>query len=171
MGKSRVNFSVREIDHGFDKLKHVLKAMRDQGAYVKAGVIGSKGAEVHGSIAGQTITNTDLAAIHEFGAPSVGIPERSFIRSTFEANKQDYISKLRLVVKNVYHGRGTIEAGLKLIGLKIENDIKATVRSGEGVPPPLAQSTIDRKGSSRPLVDTGQMINSVSSAVVLKGDE
>jgi len=169
--KTRVKFSVREIDRGFDKLGHVLKAIRDQGAYVKAGVIGAKAEEEHGEVNGKPITNTQLAAIHEFGAPSANIPERSFIRATFEANKPKYMSQLRNVVRGVYEGRGTIEAGLKLIGLQIENDMKRRVTTGDGIPPPLKQETIDRKGSSRPLVDTGQLVNSISSAVVLRGDE
>jgi phage gpG-like protein len=128
------------------------------------------------------MTNVQLAVIHEFGAPSVGIPARSFIRAPFDAKRNDYLQELRKHVRGVYEGRAFLHKVLSIMGLKMEWDQKNAVLQGEGIPPPLADSTIkakERKGrwntaakeAPRPLVDTGRLVASISHAVVGVGGE
>ena len=50
-------------------------------------------------------------------------------------------------------------------------DMKKTITVGAGVPPKNADSTIKRKGSSRPWVDTGAVVGAISYAVLPEGDE
>ena len=49
------------------------------------------------------------------------------------------------------------------IGMKIENAIRLKILSN--VPPPLKEATIKRKGSSQTLIDTGQMLASISHSI------
>lgn len=49
------------------------------------------------------------------------------------------------------------------IGMKLENQIRIKILSN--IPPPNASSTIKSKGSSYTLIDTGEMLESVSHEV------
>jgi len=49
------------------------------------------------------------------------------------------------------------------LGMQIENAIRLKILSN--IPPPLKESTVKRKGSSVTLIDTGQMLASVSHQV------
>ena len=50
-----------------------------------------------------------------------------------------------------------------LLGQKYVGQIQARISAG--IPPPLAESTIARKGSSVPLIDTGQLRSAVTYEV------
>jgi phage gpG-like protein len=62
-----------------------------------------------------------------------------------------------------------IERALALVGQMMESDMRSAIAAG--IPPPNAARTIAAKGSSKPLVDSGQLRASISSAVVLHGDD
>ena len=109
------------------------------------------------------ITNAELAAIHEYGTDK--IPERSFMRSTFDRMRPKYEAIVAKLSGEVVDGKMTLAKLLDLVGLKIENDIRRAVKTGPGIPPPNAPSTVKRKKSSRPLVDTAQMINALTHDV------
>ena len=49
------------------------------------------------------------------------------------------------------------------IGMVLENEIRLKILSN--VPPPLKESTVKRKGSSTTLIDSGQMLASISHQV------
>lgn len=142
-------------------------------ASVTVGVFGSKGAEPHKGESTKPLTMVEIAAIHEFGAGK--IPQRSFIRSYFDANMpklQAQMLKIMegLIAKAVKTGQPITEGdrrkALNLIGVYVVGEIQRRIAAGEIVPP-LAQSTIDRKGSSKPLIDKGQLRSSISHKVEL----
>ena len=157
----RLTAPTTPIDHGMDAIKKRLEVLRLRGAYVKAGVMGSKARND-----GETLTNAQLASIHEFGLGNA--PARPFIRPPFLAHREEYLALLRKSYNEaIIRGDAkAFERVLALIGFKMAADIKNYVTQGAGVPPPLAASTIALKGSSRPLVDTGQLVNSITSEVV-----
>lgn len=155
---------VREVDRGWNQIRAQLKALKQGDSYVKAGVLGDAGAHE-----GSNLTNVDLALIHEFGTRDGRIPERSFIRSSFEHNRAEYIENLRKLIKGVYENKMTIPRALGIMGLKMASDMKKGITTGEGIPPPNAPATIAAKGSSRPLVDRGRLVNSISHEVVVSG--
>ena len=152
---------------------------------MKVGLLGEKAAKVEDEHGGgkEPMTNVRLAAIHEFGLPEAGIPERSFIRSTFDAKKGEYIAELRKLVRGVYEGRATVRTILNLMGFRMEWDQKNAILEGAGIPPPLAEATVkakERKGRwnkvaakdpSRPLIDSGRLVAAIDHAVVLEGGE
>jgi hypothetical protein len=184
MARRGVNFALREVDKGYNQLKRQLEALRqsNEGAHVKAGVLGDAAAAENSD----GMTNAQLAAIHEFGAPKANIPQRSWIRSTFDNNRLQYLAMLALLLKAFYEGKMPLERVLGLVGAKMSADIKNRVTRGEPIPPPNAPSVLRRKlkkggakirnaqgrfskegGPVRTLIDTGRMVASVSWQVVM----
>ena len=112
-------------------------------------------------------SNATLASIHEFGLGNV--PARPFIRPPFDKNRKQYLEILSTAYEKFLKGSGDRQNFLRVLGFigqKMASDIKNYVTQGTGVPPPLSPKTIAAKGSSRPLVDTGQLLNSVTYQVV-----
>lgn len=147
------------MDKGWREL---LQEVRRQhgGTHAKVGVLDSTNARTDGS----GITNAELALIHEFGSPDAGIPERSHFRSTFDANKGKYERQLTRAVGLVLDRKLSFEGALELVAIQHEADIKAAI--ARGIPPENAPSTIARKGSTKPLIDTGAYRASITHAVV-----
>ncbi len=135
------------------------------GSHVKVGVLASRGGDAeHGD---DGITLIELAAIHEFGSPAANIPERSFIRRTFNASSAELRVMQTKLAAAVLRGMPVPKA-LSILGAWAANAIKRTI-TGDHIPPPLKPATIARKGSDRPLVDSGRLLGAISFEVVLRG--
>lgn len=104
-----------------------------------------------------------IAAVHEFGSPKNNIPERSFLRSGYDEHIDDISRKVDEFVPDVIeHG---VDPTIFMEGLGKEFEGKIQKKLVALKNPPLKQSTIDRKGSSNPLVDTGNLAGSIKSRV------
>jgi len=160
------DFKVVDRDLGFKALERRLGGKPLHG---KAGVIGAKGAAEHEAEHGaaandEPLTNAELALVHEFGTDKV--PERSFIRAAFDANHERYFANMKKLVGAVIDKKLTLRRAIGLVSSQMASDMRGLIRSGAGIPPPNAPATVERKGSSRPLVDSGQLLGSISHAVV-----
>lgn len=153
-------FDLKVVDRGWKKIVKISKQIAHRKSHAKAGVLGT-GTHKKGEL-----SLVELALIHELGAPGAGIPERSFIRSSFEAHRPEYIALLKKFLPKVQSGQLSIVQVLGLIGAKMAADMKKGITTGAGIPPPLKPATIAAKGSSRPLLDTGQLVNSITYTVV-----
>ena len=111
------------------------------------------------------VTVLDAAIWNEFGTSD--IPERSFVRTAFDKNRKKYEKKTEKLLVAIYSSKMTVERALDILGLMLENDIKDMIRNGSFEE--LSARTIAKKGSSKPLIDTGQMINSVRFKRIMKG--
>lgn len=162
-------------------LRAQLRALKARGGgmYVKAGFLGT-GAERPADGDAPDITNVQIAAIHEYGAPDVKIPPRPFVSPAFDENRPRYEFELRRVVTAFLGGHLSLEKGLGLLGLLMQADIRRYVTEGPEVAPTNAPRTRARKekrlvkdengkpvGDVRTLVDTGRMIGSVSWVLVV----
>lgn len=99
-----------------------------------------------------------IAAFNEFGTAKA--PPRPFFRNMVAAKSGEWPGALtKLLQANDFDA---IKA-LKIAGVAIEGQLKQSIN--ELTSPPLAASTIARKGFDKPLIDTSVMINSVSSEV------
>lgn len=96
-------------------------------------------------------------------------PKRPFLAPTFDEALEEITHNAQRLVAGIADAKVTAEQALRLLGQDGEDRVKNTLRDGRAEWPPLAQSTIDRKKSSKPLVDTGQMLNSVRYAIDLGG--
>lgn len=101
-----------------------------------------------------------VAAIQEFGAPNAGIPPRPFFRNMIAAKSPEWPKAVGdLLTANEYDATKALE----MTGEGIKGQLQQSIVDTNS--PTLAQSTIDAKGSAKPLVDTGHMLNSVDYTV------
>jgi hypothetical protein len=145
-----MSFSTKRKDRGKDAMVKAAREMYGK-PYVAVGIMGTEQRE------DGKIKNWELGTIHEFGTEK--IPARSFLRSTYK----EHLSEMRAIIKKLHHKvlHEKMKKGdaLALIGEKFTALVKAKITAH--IPPPNEPATIARKGSSTPLVDTGQLLNSI----------
>jgi hypothetical protein len=101
-----------------------------------------------------------IAAIQDFGAPKVGIPPRPFFRNMIRQKQREWGPAIaRLLRTNNFDA----EKALEFAGQAIAGQLRQSIQDTNT--PPLKPATIRRKGFAKPLVDTGQMLNSVDYEV------
>lgn len=135
------------------------------GLAVKVGILGT--GQLHdraATDAGEPITVAQLAAVHEFGSPKRRIPERSFLRSAIDESAETLKRTAVNVARNVAAGKLTATQAATRLGLVAQAKVQRKIVDGPFAP--NAPMTVERKGSSRPLIDTGQLRQSVSFEVV-----
>lgn len=110
-----------------------------------------------------------VASVHEFGAPGVNIPARPFMRPTVNTKKDSWVKTVRNGIPKVVTGKMTAFDVLDLVGIQAAADVQESI--SKVTSPPLSPITIARKGSAKPLVDTGQMIASVRNSVAPTGSD
>lgn len=100
-----------------------------------------------------------VAATNEWGAD--GIPERPFFRASVRRMEQELLSTLR---KGIDSEKMAVSSKLAdKLGAQGAGIVQETISNQDYSPrPPNAPSTIERKGSSTPLIDTGRMRQSVT---------
>ncbi len=164
--KSRT--AVKYVDKGWNALRKMAKNVKQHDSFVKVGLLG-EGAKKNDRRGDEKLTNLEIGIIHEFGSPAAGIPERSFVRATVNAKRGEYALLLSRLVKEIYSLKIDVRQALGILGARAAADMKNRITQGAGIPPPLRASTIAAKGSDRPLVDTGQLVNAISWAVTMTG--
>lgn len=114
-------------------------------------------------------TNVDKAIWNEFGtrggASGGGwggpIPERPFMRNAMRNNQARYVGIMRSLAKRMIEGGGgNIQTLLAKLGALAAGDIQKEITALTS--PPNSPVTIALKGSSKPLIDTGEMRGSVT---------
>lgn len=127
-----------------------------------------------------------LAAIHEYGCiievtpkmrkylaatglhlkkttTHITIPERAFLRNGFDESKDEVIDKAEKVLGDVIGGTMSANQLFELVGLLMKSRIQDYARDLDS--PPLHPYTVEKKGSSNPLVSSGDMIGAISYKV------
>jgi hypothetical protein len=100
----------------------------------------------------------EVAAYNEFGT-SKSLP-RPFFRRMIKAKAPTWGDDMgKLLTQTQFSATTT----LGLMGERIKGQLQQSIV--DLVSPPLAQATVARKGSAKPLVDTGHMLNSVDYEV------
>lgn len=100
-----------------------------------------------------------VAATNEFGNPANNQPPRPFFRNAIAENEEKWKEKTSQLIE-----RGDdIGEIFSTLGEIIVDDIKGSIRKFES--PALSPVTIARKGFDKPLIDTSDMLNSVSYEV------
>jgi hypothetical protein len=153
-----------ERDHGWKALVDEVKRLAKQGPVAVAGVMAKTAKRPDGSL-----TNVDLAVIHEFGTNE--LPERSFIRASYSKNEDEYVKMAAAATKRWLDAKGRVQmsALLRPIAMKMASDMKAFV-TGNFVRPPSSPGVVARKakkgkqGAATPvtLVDSGKMVGAIT---------
>lgn len=110
------------------------------------------------------LTLGEVARINEFGSNDGRIPERPAFRMGIVHGMKHFnrLNKRNLLL--VAEGKKPLQQALQELGLMGAARVKIEIRQGDFEP--NAPSTIAKKGSSRPLIDTAQMRQSVTFEVV-----
>ena len=87
------------------------------------------------------------------------IPERPFMRNAMRDNRGKYRSAMAVSAGKILRGDTQVETTLRKLGNVAQDDIKAEISSLSS--PPNSPVTIGLKGSSKPLIDTGEMLSNV----------
>lgn len=157
------NGQTKDDDKKYLELRRQLK-IADK-ASVDIGILGKDFPSDLASKGGKSggLNVAEYAIVNEFGSEKVGIPERSFLRSTVDANRLKSRKRLRSLFNLITLGKMTVEKALGLFGVEIVGKVKKTITNLRS--PPNAPSTVARKRSSNPLIDSGTMRNRIKSKV------
>ena len=105
-----------------------------------------------------------VGAMHEYGAGK--IPRRSFLRTPFIMKDKEISNFLLDMFKRVAEKGLDAEKALSIVGVKAVNISQGAFTSkGYGTWQALKQSTINEKGSSQILIDTGTLRSSITYIV------
>lgn len=148
--------------------KKVEKAIQELKSrpYVKVGLPESKFSKKKKGSDGPASLG-EVAVYNEFGTKT--IPERSFIRATYDEKVKDWRAKGKKLITKVFMGEETVSSSTGKMGEVIKSDIQAKIRSG--IAPKNRPSTLKRKedkraaGNTEPvktLIDTGQLVQSIT---------
>lgn len=106
----------------------------------------------------------DVAAWNELG--TVNMPSRPFLRKSVDENEGKINAFLQSTKADLLRGVSA-EQVLKEIGIFQKDLIQEKITEGSFAP--NAPATIRRKGSSKPLIDSGRMRQSVNYVIKKKG--
>lgn len=156
-----------KIEYNLDGLESLMKEIG--GDYVaRVGILEGKAQEQH---IDTDYTNGQIGVVHEMGSETNNIPSRSFLRLPIELKEKDIMKAMGGKTVTAAIEAGQIKTAYSLLGVIAEGYVKQAFASkGYGQWEALKQATIDAKGSSTPLIDSGQLRRSISSDVIRKKD-
>lgn len=169
---------LKDIDwRAFDELRHRINAGKHA---VRVGVPGGV-AETDGTPVAM------IAAVHEFGSPSQGIPERPFLRVAMQRNAKKYVRLNRINLAKMLRGQMTVEQALSQLGDMAKGDVQTEIWHGDFKPLDPKTIAARRRARSngynkalqrevakkqaaggaagpidRPLIDSGQLRQSIT---------
>jgi len=149
--------SVKERDNGHRAL---VRRLQDAKGAVTVGIHEPEGSEA--AEGGDELTVIDVANFAEFGTENA--PRRSIITDWADEAEEANKEALRRSAQAVVTGElPSVHNALDRVGQKFVGDVQARIRAG--IEPPNAESTVEKKGSSTPLIETGQLWTSVRHEV------
>ncbi len=138
------------------KVKHALKGLEERmqkDGLVLVGVPKGAGAYEDG------LTIATVAAVDNFGSADGRIPARPFLAPAVENGTPEYRRLVEVMLPKVMSGEMEMQTLLAQMGQLAEGHVKQQITDLRT--PPNAQSTIDKKGSDNPLIDTGALRQSI----------
>lgn len=153
--------------------KRILKELKlADNSYTKVGV--QEGIMHYPSEKGSkpktTVSMATIAMANEFGAPSKGIPSRSYLRSTYDESLTKMIELATEEYSKIVDGKSTVDKSLSLMGEVMKARVQRKITKLRD--PPNKPETIKRKNdSSNPLIDTGQLRASIYYRNVINNRE
>lgn len=156
MGKTRI------IDRGWGKFLKDLNTLDNSATKV--------GLPEEGNPAGPDSMSEEIkiGIYNEFGTEIDGvkrIPERPFISGAFDKHKEELKQMIDGEYVAVVHGQRNPREALGRVGAWLAS--KTQVFMDDMKDPSNAQSTIDKKGDDNPLVDTGNLKQTIQHVEVI----
>lgn len=178
---------IGNVEHTIHNSPKVVAALRKLAAMqVMVGIPATRGPR-----AGTPITNATLGYIHEFGAPSVNIPPRPFLRPGVKNAQTEIAKRLLSAGRAAVDGNeAAMRVQLEAAGMAASNSVKRKITDGPFVP--LSPYTIQKRMAKiaaakgkpltaaeraqgfkdiRPLIDTGQLRAAITYVVRFRGKD
>lgn len=163
-----INFVTVKNEDALKKIQKQISLLKS--GYVKIGWLANS--KYPANKGGMNVAT--IAAIQEYGAPSKGIPPRSFIRSTQTKKRKEWREVIAKSFKACINGKWEASKAYTVIGATIQGDIQKTITTLWD--PSLKESTIKNrarklksgeitKSLTKPLVDTGLMLATLTYKV------
>lgn len=177
LGWNRIIEELRKADNSFTKVgfpegkpigsarkKTKLEGYANMSEVATVGVFNEFGTE-------QTVTSKQSKFLHYIGlhkqpGSKLKVKPRPFMSTSFDENLQGLNNLKNKLYDKIIKGQFTTKHALKVIGEWMTTKIKKKIRDIKD--PPNTPFTIANKKSSNPLIDTAQMINSVTHTEVIK---
>lgn len=192
------NVTVEVTETGEGDLKRILEALKKLS---EDELLVGVSADTAGSGRGEDINNAELAFIHtngvraagmkaetdkaveegtpyplalqayikEHGSPAYRVPPRPFLEPGIEKHLDLVESGMKAALQDVLNG-GDGRAQRERLGATMAAKVQAYFQEDNGWPP-NAPSTIKKKGSAQPLVDTGALRQSITYIIRPKDKE
>lgn len=109
-----------------------------------------------GKVSGDVVSR----AIWNHYGTSRGIPSRPFLLNAVRSNRSKYLSALKSSGAAILRGEATLHQTMMKLGIMAQGDVQQEITNLRT--PPNAPATIKAKGSSNPLIDTGEMRSKVT---------
>ena len=161
-GHTDTDMGLEDIFKEMDKLKSMC---------VKVGVTEDVGSQ---TVEGSTATLAQIAAWNELGVlgPPMSqngggkwfIPPRPFIRGWVDGRREHIQKTQDKLCALVAAGKLKADTAMRRLGEYAQSGVKSYFRNGDFTP--NADSTIAKKGSSKPLIDNGVLKNSIRYQVI-----
>jgi hypothetical protein len=110
----------------------------------------------------------DIVMWNELG--TARSPARPFIRQSADMNKDKIKEFTKAQLQTIKKG-GTAKQVLNAVGKMQKALVQDTITKSKSWAEPNAESTVERKGSDQPLVDTSRMLQSIDYVIVPKGGD
>lgn len=104
-----------------------------------------------------------IGAVQEFGSADGRIPERSFLRVPMRSNQKLFSNIMKELLPQVIEGKLTMRNMMEQVGARAAAVPQEAISAG--IAPGNADSTVEQKGSSTPLVDTGFLRQNITYVV------
>lgn len=130
-----------------DKLLKTLKEI--ESSVIEVGIFSKAGGDI-----------VLIANVHEFGSNKNNIPERSFLRAGFDKYNKDIADLCDKMITRAVMQEISVDTALNTIGAFAVSKIQEFLTDMKR--PPLKPLTIQRKGSSALLIDTGRLRQSIT---------
>lgn len=111
-----------------------------------------------------TLTVAEIAFIMEYGSIKNNLPPRPIMAKTVARTKNQLVNLQGRSLDSVLAGKVSAEQAMKLLALWFEGELKRSFISETFAP--LNPQTVAKKKSTRPLIDSGQLRQSITSKVI-----
>jgi len=140
-------------------LKQILAEMQALGSKsINVGIQDDAGEHDEGGLSVAAV-----AYINEYGTRDGRIPARPAHTNAFDNNRRQLDALVLRLNRGVADGKLSADKAAALLGQTHEDNVKQSIRTLSS--PANAPATVAAKGSSNPLIDTGQTVNSVRYVV------
>ena len=162
-----MGYSHKTVKNDFPEMKKRIELLNGEG--IEVGVLKGESkwlASIHEYGCDIPVTEKMRAYLHRQGlhlkasTTRIKIPERSFLRTGYDQNRDAVMKKAQQMMADVVSGQMNADAMFKGVGLELSSKIKDYATDLDK--PANHPFTVERKSSSNPLVDTGDMIGGIT---------